>query len=1364
MMRYLQPDELKRRGLDSFDAWANTYGEKVVGIEQTASGTFRPVVRFSKFVNLPELGNLFQNVADIRVASEVPEMKAAQPRLLDNNGENKRITVVAPAHPALERYMEDIVKRVDDLKNVDPREDNMLKISSDARKASLDVRMVWPSAPYNPNGKIPMAARNIAKIYHDEAEAKGTQLVFLDLGTPKASEGKDRDDDATTDGQDELTGDEQKVLRNVYGTLRRELVSIGVPEDQVAFIHEHNTPNAREHLFAQVRSGEVRVLVGSTEKIGVGVNVQDRAAAAHHIDVPWRPRDVEQREGRIIRQGNKAYGPVIDEETGDVLAPGRGVKIFQYVQEQSFDGFMWQAVESKARAIKALMKREQSERGMSDVDPFVMGAAEAKALATGDPLALRAIELEVKATVGRASRDAHHRQVRDAKRQTARYEVQIDAYQKELPALDADARHVAALPVGADFAATIGGQTYDKRPEAGRALAADLQEVEYQHRGNQQTQPLGSYKGFDVGGLNTDRGYQLVISHPETQHPHQTASLDLSDVTPTGLMSRLDNLVRNIPARAKRAGDNLATAEDSVRLYAEQIAQPFRGGEELDHHERQLRVVKSRLADDPKLLQEGDDFDMDLEGDFDAGPREAPDVDDVTLRSAVESTRSPEAADTPAEVSDALEDVLESPDTATTSAPDKVVEKPAAPATSKPDRAVGAADVAQIAAPERVAKEAKTAVPARQRRWSDDSAIDPEYLLALEDDLKALAATAGYRINMAGELAYGRIPRSKKSKPLSSENIHEGLDEALAGDNLGRDRTKALVNELERRIDGAKTEIERDPEVKKAYGLARLEKDYAWLLSSAPESQHERLRAGHERERKDLLAEHAPATSKPDRAAGVASVAQVDPPTETPPESNKTAMARGYRRQKAELERAAAESETAQKREPEAAATVETPAAEPSTSEMSVEDRRRKAVKDYGFDSEEHLKAELPKMASRYVRGEASEDDKRVVEGMSAERARDIAAPPSAPQPAPEPEPSIKAAVLADPLAARMHEEGRLQVVSVPPRQKERPEPAPQPEPVPTPAELDALTAEFDYPPYERLPSGVRLHFLSLYQKRATDKATAEQVSAERKAVPQPKPTASELIDQAKHGPVPLTGPGSIMEGLIEEEEARREEARGKREQSPAPASAPEPSLEDIEVWMADLAAKQKSRLSDIAFNEEEQERREALNERERTAYRRYLEGGDKEAWEAVEREVSSGLVGLYQEVRDRGRLRVDEQTARVRAVNLEKRKAENEALVESGAADLVRDKLKNARAYQNALSNSDAQNTKIEYDIAMERAVVDLLAEGHIDLFKRFSDDPDFRERLDKHLETRAPREAGDTPAPPEPEPEPTATIEPLD
>lgn len=295
MMRYLQPGEMKRKGLESFDAWAKTYGQVSSGIEQTAVGTYKPVQRFNRFVNLPELSQLFQNVADIRVASEVPEMVAQQPVLIGPEGEQgKRITVVAPSHPALESYMADVVKRVDKLGTVDPTEDNMLKISSDARKASLDVRMVNPKAPYNPESKTALAAENIARIHKEEEADKGTQLVFLDFGTPKAKEGKDTDEDAPP-GADDLTGEELKLLSNVYGALRNELKSRGVPEDQIAFIHDYKTNTAREDLFDDVRKGDVRVLVGSTDKIGVGVNVQDRAAAAHHIDVPWRPRGAARR-------------------------------------------------------------------------------------------------------------------------------------------------------------------------------------------------------------------------------------------------------------------------------------------------------------------------------------------------------------------------------------------------------------------------------------------------------------------------------------------------------------------------------------------------------------------------------------------------------------------------------------------------------------------------------------------------------------------------------------------------------------------------------------------------------------------------------------------------------------------------------------------------------------------------------------------------------------------------------------------------------------------------------------------------------------------------------------------------------------
>ena len=679
MMRYLQPDELKRRGLDNFDAWAKTYGHVKSGMEYTAGGKYKTVQRFSRFVNLPELSTLFQRVADIRVASEVPEMMAAQPRLVSDSGDPRRTTVVSPSHPALEAYMENVVRRVDQLGNVGPEVDNMLKISSDARKAAMDVQMVWPNAPHNPEGKIPLAAENIAQIFKQEADRKGTQLVFLDLGTPKETVDRGAADDAKPEDDEDLTGEEQQLLTNVYERLRTELTRRDVPRDQVAFIHEYKTPAAKEEILDKVRRGDVRVLVGSTAKLGVGINVQDRAAAAHHIDVPWRPRDVEQREGRVIRQGNKAYGPEVDEE-GNVIGPGRGVKIFQYVQQGSFDRFMWQAVEEKARGIKALMKRHQTHREMEDVDELVIGASEAKALASGNPLAIRVEELRQLVDMGRLSRAAHKRRQFEAETQKRGLQPRIDVYQKNLPALDKDADYVESLPEGEDFTIKVGNQIFDKRKDAGEALVETFGRVTREIRG-QGYVPIGEYKGFTVA-LNTDQGYQLTLIHPDTRQPHQGSALESDEVTPRGLMSRVDNLVRGLPGRAAKTRANLERAEENVRLYDDQLARPFEDSEQLDYAERQLRVIRSRLADDTKLLQEGDDPKMDVDTDWIPDrsiatpaqapvetPREIPDADPVNLREAVEIARSEEEADTPEEVVEALQDELQAERVETQAAP-----------------------------------------------------------------------------------------------------------------------------------------------------------------------------------------------------------------------------------------------------------------------------------------------------------------------------------------------------------------------------------------------------------------------------------------------------------------------------------------------------------------------------------------------------------------------------------------------------------------------------------------------------------------------------------------------------------------------
>ena len=591
MMRYLQLPEMRRRGLHHFDAWAKTYGDITSGMEQTPQGQYKPTQRFAKFVNLPELSQLFQNVADVRVASEVPEMTAVRPRLVDDNGDPKRTTIKAEGYPALQEYMCDLRDRVARLARVDPSEDNMLLISSDARKASLDLRMVDPAAGSNADGKVQLAAAKVAEIYRDEEENKGTQLVFLDIGTPKASGKATEDKDSTPEqGSDDLTGAESGYVSDLYGILKRELTARGVDESEIAFVQDY-PPKARAALFEKVNTGDVRVLVGSTETIGVGVNIQARAAALHHLDVPWRPRDIEQREGRIIRQGNTVYGPVEDEETGEITGPGRGVKIYQYVQEGSFDEFMWQAVEVKGQAVKALMRRHTPNRSMEDADELVLSAAEAKALASGNPLVLRAEELKNGINTLRLQRASHRNQRENAKSHIKRLERAIEGYRDRIPRMEVDAR-LAQAGTG-DAGWTIAGQVIEKRADAGKAIQDQLSKL----RLGASTGVIGQYKGFDLSASHTDRGHQLAVTNPATGTPHNSTYME--QVSPAGVMSRLDNLMVGIPTALEGARERLAESEASIAIYGEQAGRPFDRMGELASLERELVSVQARLSEEP---------------------------------------------------------------------------------------------------------------------------------------------------------------------------------------------------------------------------------------------------------------------------------------------------------------------------------------------------------------------------------------------------------------------------------------------------------------------------------------------------------------------------------------------------------------------------------------------------------------------------------------------------------------------------------------------------------------------------------------------------------------------------------------------
>ena len=282
-------------------------------------------------------------------------------------------------------------------------------------------------------------------------KTSGTQIVFLDLGTPRAQSGKDQDVTEDDRGDDEeiiISDEDAEIMRDAYNLMKQDLIERGIPEDEIAFIQDQSSREAKAQIFEKMRQGEIRVLMGSTPTLGVGVNVQDRAAAIHHIDVPWRPRDLEQREGRIIRQGNQVYGPVIDQASGEVLHPGRGVKIFNYVQEGSFDEFMWQGVEKKGIAIKSLMRRHITQREMEDVDPLVMTAAELKGLSSGDKRVSRLVDLKHKIGRLNVERSAH-----DSVRNNARERVVMlesrEAQQSDiLPDLRKDALLAESLTEG----------------------------------------------------------------------------------------------------------------------------------------------------------------------------------------------------------------------------------------------------------------------------------------------------------------------------------------------------------------------------------------------------------------------------------------------------------------------------------------------------------------------------------------------------------------------------------------------------------------------------------------------------------------------------------------------------------------------------------------------------------------------------------------------------------------------------------------------------------------------------------------------------------------------------------------------------
>ena len=683
MMRYLHLDELEKRGLDTFDAWAGNYGRMEEAIEVRASGEYKPTTRFSKFANLPELSALWQGVADIRVQSELPVMLERQPRLVDNDGNPKRVNVQAPKTPAVEAYMKHISTRAEELDS-DTKRDNMLKLSGDARKASLDVRFAPPFAdskyPWpppaeagvvveaNPQGKIPLLVDRVSRIYQEESEAKGTQLVFLDMGTPSA---KEKDGEATSkdaDEQDELEldRDDQANLKETYDMIRRALEAKGIPSNEIAFIHDFKKNEQKQRLFRQVRDGQIRVLLGSTNKLGVGVNVQDRLAAVHHMDVPWRPRDVEQREGRIIRAGNKVYGPQFDQDSGEMIEKGLGVKIFKYIQQGSFDEFMWQAVEKKAAGIKAITKRNVTARESDDLDEFVLSASEARALASGDPRAVELVTLETKLAGMKLDRAAYESQRANAQSQIGTLTRRIDALGRQMPNYERDAALAASVLEKDELSAyDAEGQPIAKRPDAERDFKELLASTPFG-----QEKPLGTYKGFKVHGGHGDTGYRIILESTGTGQKYTSNSFD--NPASTNVLVRVDNVINGMISTHADKAEQLAGAQASLKSYRTQLDKPYDQLGEVTQMERRVRNLRANVqgVSDVKEGTEGASVEFSREKLAEEDIEKATDDDMIeaeqrVLSQVMERRREDRSYQTPAGaafdgmVSEALQDILD---------------------------------------------------------------------------------------------------------------------------------------------------------------------------------------------------------------------------------------------------------------------------------------------------------------------------------------------------------------------------------------------------------------------------------------------------------------------------------------------------------------------------------------------------------------------------------------------------------------------------------------------------------------------------------------------------------------------------------
>ena len=582
IMRYLQYDTLMRMGMGHFDSWAATFGETVTAIELSPEGTgYRAKTRFARFFNLPELISIFKEAADIQTSDmlnlPVPEAEFINEVLKPSEEQQDMVAAFSERAESVRAGM------------VNPTEDNMLKITNDGRKCALDQRLLNELLPDAEKSKVNTCVENAFQVWDEGKADRTTQLIFCDLSTPKG--------DGTF---------------NVYDDVRNKLAARGIPKEEIAFIHEYNTETKKADLFAKVRAGQVRILMGSTPKLGAGTNVQDRLIALHHLDCPWKPSDLEQQEGRILRQGNQ----------------NDKVKIFRYVTENTFDAYMWQILENKQKFISQIMTSKSPVRACEDVDDTALSYAEIKALATGNPYIKEKMDLDVQVSKLKLLKANHTSQIYRLESDIAKnFPVQISALKERIAGMQVDSQVVKSVDLQDNdtFAMTVGNVLYEDKKEAGEALIAACAGLKTVSTGGK----VGEYHGFTLSASYNmfSNAFELTIKGKCSY------KLEIGK-DPVGNMQRIHNTLSSIDRRLTESEQKLETVQQQLATAQEEVKKPF-------PKEAELNEKMERLSELNALLNMDEKGNETIMADEDIG-REGSSTDS---RDAVEEKELPETAD-----------------------------------------------------------------------------------------------------------------------------------------------------------------------------------------------------------------------------------------------------------------------------------------------------------------------------------------------------------------------------------------------------------------------------------------------------------------------------------------------------------------------------------------------------------------------------------------------------------------------------------------------------------------------------------------------------------------------------------------------